>query len=1086
MPAHPSKTELPHAGHLELGVGPRGDAPGAPAVWLRVLGEFALLHGGDAVVPALWRRTHPRRLMQYLCSSPRGSETQRRLLAALWPGADEARARNRLHHTLHGVRKAFETLPATLRPTVFVQDERVQLVLPLGVGLDWAEHASVIEADERDAAARLRALDATFERHGGDLAPDWIGQAEIDARRAWLAERRNRALQEAVALARELGDDETAIRLARQRARGQPDDLQVQGEFALLLRDCGRAEAALLHCTHLRRQVERDDPPALAQVDALIREIQKRSNEALATHAATVAATPPALLSRHALPAPRTPLKGYGTLLGATGRLLRDPYGSVLALVGPPGAGKSLLARHAAYQWQGAFRHGAVAVHLEDKGAGSDGEAAGDPGLLGTALAQALEPLVGEVAATPAALHAALAGRELLIVVDGHVDRPAVVEALQQLTQRHAEVRWLVATRVPLGLRGERCLRVDPALLLDAEQDGAPTPAAQILAARLALAPATGPAPAWPLLERVAQLAEGLPRALELAAERLETLAPSELLVRLQADPAALLRGSPAGSAFAAEAQQWLGDAAAHDQDTLAVLSACSGWLTRDDLQALHGGSADELDAFIEQATRRHHLCRRVRCTERGSRSEFRVSRLVLAATALGERAATPDGRERFAAWIERGPGGPHAAAGSRSAWFDERRADVDAVVRAWCEQRAFGRLLSFCEQHLQAWSLTQHPATVEAWLDAALAHAGPAVQARLLLARARLRLRRQQPLAACDDARDALQRLGTAVADAPLREEALRLLQRHGAAPEAALPPPDAVGRRGIEAAEELMRVARLAVQHRRYAQALAVCQQSIDLYTRFGVAHGQVRAWRYRARIALAAGQLDDAARALDAAAEVPLPAHRRDALARIELARADLELNRGRFDAARERAQAVLSDAEWGAQDLIAAHGLHTLAWVAFAQDTLPVALGLCREGHRLALGAAHAALLGSAHMLEALIDARQGRAETALQHVGAALERLEVDRPAADLQFELANAVELALLLGRMPLALRLLDALQAFGDAPPQRLRPWIAQRIDRLAAQAAAGRAAASAGAGGGTGAPLWHPADALRQLLAL
>jgi hypothetical protein len=174
-----------------------------------------------------------------------------------------------------------------------------------------------------------------------------------------------------------------------------------------------------------------------------------------------------------------------------------------------------------------------------------------------------------------------------------------------------------------------------------------------------------------------------------------------------------------------------------------------------------------------------------------------------------------------------------------------------------------------------------------------------------------------------------------------------------------------------------------------------------------------------------------------------------------------------------------QAVLAEPAWGAQDLLAARGLQTVAWVAFAQGTLPLALALCREAHRLALTDAHPALLGSAHMLEALIGARQGRADAALQHVGAALERLDVDRPGTDLQFELANAAELALLLGRAALAARLLDALRACGQAPQQRLRPWIAQRLETLAATL--GRPAERGGE-----AWSWHPAEALRQLLVI
>ena len=215
--------------------------------------------------------------------------------------------------------------------------------------------------------------------------------------------------------------------------------------------------------------------------------------------------------------------------------------------------GKSLLASHVAYQAQSAFRHGAVMVNA--------GHCA-DASALCQALGLALAHPVGQAAATPAALHAALGGKDLLILVDDLTAQPGLVEVLQQLSLRHAELKWLVTTRLPLALRCERTLRVDPALLLEAEDRGAPTPAAQILAARLPrIAPTVG-ASAWAVLEQLARLCDGLPRALELAADRLDTMAPTELVERLHADPAALLRqpgaGGDARRRLARDVDDWL------------------------------------------------------------------------------------------------------------------------------------------------------------------------------------------------------------------------------------------------------------------------------------------------------------------------------------------------------------------------------------------------------------------------------------------------------------------------------------------------------------------------------------------------
>jgi DNA-binding SARP family transcriptional activator len=87
---------------------------------IRLLGGFRVEFSEGAVDDSVWRRVHARRLLQLLGSSTRQSEARASVLEALWPDFDEARARNRLHHTIHWIRKSLEELPEALRPQIVV------------------------------------------------------------------------------------------------------------------------------------------------------------------------------------------------------------------------------------------------------------------------------------------------------------------------------------------------------------------------------------------------------------------------------------------------------------------------------------------------------------------------------------------------------------------------------------------------------------------------------------------------------------------------------------------------------------------------------------------------------------------------------------------------------------------------------------------------------------------------------------------------------------------------------------------------------------------------------------------------------
>ncbi|WP_314249644.1 ATP-binding protein [Streptomyces sp. DSM 40907] len=224
---------------------------------------------------------------------------------------------------------------------------------------------------------------------------------------------------------------------------------------------------------------------------------------------------------------------GRGGELAELGRLLEDSR--LVTVTGVGGVGKSRLAlaaaRAAAEGSQERYCDGVWLAELA---------AVRDPALLELALAEALE-LTDHTTRPPRTVLAEhLAGRRLLLVLDGFeqlVDECA--DLVRELLRRCPGLRVLAAGRRPLALDGELAFPL------------APPPAEEALALLAARASAADPAFAVTaenratLVELCARL-DGIPLALELAAGRLRTLSPAQVLARLD-DRFGLLTGGARG-----------------------------------------------------------------------------------------------------------------------------------------------------------------------------------------------------------------------------------------------------------------------------------------------------------------------------------------------------------------------------------------------------------------------------------------------------------------------------------------------------------------------------------------------------------
>ena len=239
------------------------------------------------------------------------------------------------------------------------------------------------------------------------------------------------------------------------------------------------------------------------------------------------------------LPAEVSSLVGRGPEIAAVLERLRTAR--VVTLTGPGGCGKTRLALRVAALAEAGFGDGARLVELAPLT---------DPALVPATVAQALGVSERDAPTPAAGLVRALAGRELLVVLDNceHV-LAAAAGLVATLVAQCRRVRFLATSRERLDVPGELVFPVPP---LGLPADGSAAAVAGSEAGALFAARAGAASPAFELSAQnsaaVAQVCarlDGIPLAIELAAARCPALGPAELAARLDGRPG-LLSGGPA------------------------------------------------------------------------------------------------------------------------------------------------------------------------------------------------------------------------------------------------------------------------------------------------------------------------------------------------------------------------------------------------------------------------------------------------------------------------------------------------------------------------------------------------------------
>jgi predicted ATPase/DNA-binding SARP family transcriptional activator len=461
---------------------------------------------------------------------------QRRLLGALALRAPEAVSVDQLIEALWGERP-----PAGAAQALQKQISRLRQRLASAGSLlvhrtpGYALDIDPLDIDSRRFEQLLRRARIALgqddpERAAGDLQTAlalWRGEPLADYRFDEFAQRE-------IARLGELGLEAIEERLAAELATGGGEELvgelqalvaehplreRLRGQLMVALYRAGR-QADALETMRTGRQLLVEElgiepGPELRRLERMI-----------LTQDPGLRGERPAARLEGRLPAPANETIGRGGDVAEIAELLVDPAVRLVTLLGPGGVGKSRLAVEAARAAASRFPAGVVHVGLH----GAEGA--------GGLIVESASAL-GVVAGTPADLAARLAtltrGAPALLILDGFERYVRDAVQVGELLATVANLTLLATSRAPLRVTAEHVYRVQPL--------AAPNAAELFRARAQALRADATREEDQAIVDAICARLDGLPLAIELAADRARLLPLPALLERLDARLELLIAG---------------------------------------------------------------------------------------------------------------------------------------------------------------------------------------------------------------------------------------------------------------------------------------------------------------------------------------------------------------------------------------------------------------------------------------------------------------------------------------------------------------------------------------------------------------
>lgn len=513
------------------------------AVRVELLGGFRVWVGRREVGRDGWRLRKAAGVIKLLALAPGQRLHREQVLEHLWPDLDPKAAANNLRQALYVARRVLEPNAAAARQCLKLRDE--QLVLG-PEGHVWVDAQAFEEAVvvARRVTREPAAYRAAINLYTGDLLPEdryeeWVvGQRET-LRRSYLS-----LLAELAEICEERGDLDPAIEALWLAVEAEPADEEARVALIRLYARSGRRHQALLQYEQLRRT-----SPQQLGVDS--GEPRRRLYEEMppgpspvkpraAGRGGGVSAASLSRPGRHNLPAERTSFVGREDQRAKVGRILATTR--LLTLTGTGGIGKTRLAMSVAADLAGSYPDGVWLAELASLR---------DPELVSQAVAQAVGVHEQPGYPLPITLKDHLSSKNLLLVLDNceHlVD--AVARLVETLLDFCPNLRVLTTSREALNVGGELIWRV-PSLSTPVTRH---PPTVENLvgleSVRLFVERARYRDPAFALtpdsaraVAEVCRKLDGIPLAIELAANRVGTLSVAQISARLEGS-SKLLAGS--------------------------------------------------------------------------------------------------------------------------------------------------------------------------------------------------------------------------------------------------------------------------------------------------------------------------------------------------------------------------------------------------------------------------------------------------------------------------------------------------------------------------------------------------------------
>jgi predicted ATPase/class 3 adenylate cyclase len=409
--------------------------------------------------------------------------------------------------------------------------------------------------------------------------------------------------------------------------RGGGDYIGIDVNRAARIAAAGHGGQILL--SEATRLLVEDAVPDGVRIRGLGRHVLKDFDEPQPLHDLVIAGLPadfPPIRTLHggpaSFPAPRTSFVGRERELQEVAELLRRSR--LVTLTGPGGTGKTRLAIGVAGEEVARFRDGAFVVDLS---------AVTDPAVVPSKIATTLgvreDPTQGQVKTLADHLRA----RETLLVLDNLEQVIEAAEVVHQLLDAAPGLRVLATSRVPLHLSGEHEYRVEPLPLPDPASAGALEALSRCESVMLFVDRAVAVRRGFRLtggnaasIARIVERVDGLPLAIELAARRVRSLSPRELLDRLEQRLPVLAGGPrdlPARQRTLRDAIAWSHDLLdGTEQHLFARLAVFSAGFTLESAEAVCAPSLDldvieGIEVLVDHGLLQHD--------ERNDRTRYRM-----------------------------------------------------------------------------------------------------------------------------------------------------------------------------------------------------------------------------------------------------------------------------------------------------------------------------------------------------------------------------------------------------------------------------------------------------------------------------